>query len=148
MTIVLTYLFKKCSMVGVNFDNDRLQSLKCNPLHLTIQNKLTLSPNIDLAIPNCDICIESRLINLICNKTNYLGCFSVMHMTICSLNHNLDCLQSLIASLNSVFSVIGISEAWLQDSTHHADINGYNFMHNHCTDKVWQRCRFVYRFYF
>ena len=35
-----------------------------------------------------------------------------------------------------MFSVIGISETWLQDSTHHVDINGYNFEHICRTDKA------------
>jgi hypothetical protein len=35
-----------------------------------------------------------------------------------------------------MFSVIGISETWLQDSTHHVDINGFNFVHNHRTERT------------
>ena len=29
------------------------------------------------------------------------------------------------------FSVIGISETWLDDSSHSSDIPGFNFIHNH-----------------
>ena len=45
-------------------------------------------------------------------------------------------MQQLLASINNIFSVIGISETWLQDSTHHVDINGYNFEHICWTDKA------------
>jgi hypothetical protein len=59
-----------------------------------------------------------------------------MHLNIRSLGRNLDCLQNLILSLNFMFSVIGISETWLQDSTHHVDINGFNFVHNHRSERT------------
>ncbi len=35
-----------------------------------------------------------------------------------------------------MFSVIGISETWLQDSSHHVDINGFNFVHTHRSERT------------
>ena len=57
-------------------------------------------------------------------------------MNIRRLNCKLDHFQCLLASINNKFSVIGISEAWLRGTTHHADINGYDFVHKHRSDKT------------
>ena len=45
-------------------------------------------------------------------------------------------MRQLLTSINNSFSVIGISETWLQDSTHHVNIYGYNFEHIYRTDKT------------
>ena len=41
-----------------------------------------------------------------------------------------------MAEINAKFSVIGISETWLQDISHTVDIDGYNFVHNHRPDRT------------
>ena len=43
-------------------------------------------------------------------------------------------LTSLLANLNSRFSFIGITETWLQDSSHNSNIPGYRFIHKHRTN--------------
>ena len=42
----------------------------------------------------------------------------------------------MMAEIKAKFSVIGISEMWLQDISHTVDINGYNFVHNHRSDRT------------
>ena len=59
-----------------------------------------------------------------------------MHLNIRSLNCNLNSLQNLLARINNPFSVIGISETWLQNSLHQVDINGNNFEHNYRSNRT------------
>ena len=42
----------------------------------------------------------------------------------------------MMAEINAKFSVTGISETWLQDISHTVDIDGYNFVHNHWSDRT------------
>ena len=42
----------------------------------------------------------------------------------------------MMAEINAKFSVIGISETWLQDISHTVDKDGYNFVHNHRSDRT------------
>ena len=42
--------------------------------------------------------------------------------------------MSLLTNLNLRFSFIGITETWLQDSSHNANFPGYRFIHKHSTD--------------
>ena len=126
----------------VNFEAESLMNLKCNPLHLKNQKNLTLTHNIDpdSNFPNetlnCDFHTKCSLINTLSDAQINQYYLSVMHLNICSLGRNLDCLQNLISSLNFMFSVMGISETWLQDSTHHVDINRFNFVHNHRSERT------------
>jgi hypothetical protein len=126
----------------VNFEAERLLSLKFNPLHYNNQKSLTLSRNLDPDSNfsgdslNCDFYTENSLNNMLSNKTTNMNCLSFMHLNMRSLRRNRNQLQQLLASINNMFSVIGISETWLQDSTHHVDINGYNFEHICRTDKA------------
>ena len=48
----------------------------------------------------------------------------------------MDSLSNMMAEINAKFSVIGISETWLQDISHTVDIDGYNFVHNHRSDRT------------
>ena len=55
--------------------------------------------------------------------------FSFLHLNIRSLPHNLVKLTDYLSCLNIKFSVIGISETWLNDSSHSVDISGFKFLH-------------------
>ena len=39
------------------------------------------------------------------------------------------------SNINTKFSIVGISETWLKNSSHLVDIDGYNFVQNHRTEK-------------
>ena len=54
--------------------------------------------------------------------------FSLLHLNIRSLQRNVDRLTDLLANLDLQFSVIGISETWLSESSHSVDIDGFNFI--------------------
>ena len=57
--------------------------------------------------------------------------FSLLHFNICSLPHNLVKLTDYLSCLNIKFSVIGISETWLKDSSHLVDISGFKYLHKY-----------------
>ena len=127
----------------VNFDEERLLNLKLNPLHCNFHKNLTLSSNLDPDSNfhnekfNCDFFNECSLNNLLLNSSqNTSHYLSFMHLNIRSLNCNLNSLQNLLARINNPFSVIGISETWLQNSLHQLDINGYNFEHNYRSNRT------------
>ena len=44
---------------------------------------------------------------------------------------NLVNLTDYLSCLNIKFSVIGISETWLNDSSHSVDISGFKFLHKY-----------------
>ena len=57
--------------------------------------------------------------------------FSFLQLNIRSLPHNLVKLTDYLSCLNIKFSVIGISETWLNDSSHSVDISGFKFLHKY-----------------
>jgi hypothetical protein len=126
----------------VNFEADRLSCLKfTNPLSFDNHNNIALSSNIDpdynlfSDVFNCDYYIENSLNEMLAKKASYSDCVSLTHLNIRSINRNFNSLTTLLASINNKFSIIGISETWLQDSSHAADIDGYNFVHSYRSDR-------------
>jgi hypothetical protein len=57
-------------------------------------------------------------------------------LNIRSLDRNLNKLTNLLHNLNIQFSVIGITETWLQNASHLEDINGFSFFHKHRLNRV------------
>ena len=63
---------------------------------------------------------------------NEKSMFFLLHLNAHSLLKNLDQLNLLLKNLNRSFSVLGVSETWLSDSTSElVNITGYNFVSNH-----------------
>ena len=126
---------------NVNLDADRLACLKFNPLSLDNYKNLSLSQNIDpdsnfySDICSCDYYTEGGLSKIIQDKFAYSEDLSFLHLNIRSLGRNFDNLTNLLSLINHKFSIIGISETWLQDSVHTVDINEYNFVHNYQNDR-------------
>ena len=125
----------------VNFDSDRLASLKCNPLSLDKYTNLSLSHDINPDSNffsdtfNCEYYTESSLNGLIHENALNTEGLSLFHINIRSIRCNFSRLTNLLSSINNKFSIIGISETWLQDSSHTVDIEGYNFVHNYRPDR-------------
>ena len=65
-----------------------------------------------------------------------IQCLSFLHLNIRNLSRNIDSLTNMMTEINAKFSVIGISETTLQDISHTVDIDGYNFVHNHRSDRT------------
>ena len=62
--------------------------------------------------------------------------FSFLHVTIRSLQRNVNSLSILLTCLNIKFSLIGVSETWLNDYSHSVDIDGFNFIYNHRSNRT------------
>ena len=60
--------------------------------------------------------------------------FSLLHLNIHSPQRNLNSLSILLTCLK--FSLIDVSETWLNDYSHSADIDGFNFIHKHCPNRT------------
>ena len=65
-----------------------------------------------------------------------IQCLSFLHLNTRNLSRNIGSLTNMMAEINAKFSVIGISETWLQDISHTVDKDGYNFVHNHRFDRT------------
>ena len=57
-----------------------------------------------------------------------------MHVNARSLRCNLSGLTNLLATVNLRFSFTGITETWLQDSSHNSNIPGYRFIQKNRTN--------------
>lgn len=109
----------------VNFDEDRLFSLKFNPLLPGFNKSLALSSdfdpdfNFDSDAFNCDFYTEHK-INEKLSKTlpTNSNCLSFFHLNIRSLSRNFGNLTNLFANIETKFSFIGITETWLRDNAH------------------------------
>ena len=121
----------------VHFDPDRFSSLRYHPIFSNSNVSLTQSGSLDLDInfnaveTPCDYFIENQF-NEMLRRENFSDAdFSFLHLNIRSLPHNLVKLTDYLSCLNIKFSVIGISETWLNDSDHSVDINGFKFLHKY-----------------
>jgi hypothetical protein len=62
---------------------------------------------------------------------------SFLHINCRSLLGNFDKFRVLTTNLSNSFSVIGLSETWLNDNTHDlVNLPGYDFISNHRQNKV------------
>ena len=68
---------------------------------------------------------NNRLVDLNINTINR------RNLALLHLKTHLIRLSSFLGGVALKFSVIGISETWLDDSNHSCDIIGFNFIHNH-----------------
>lgn len=126
----------------INFEEDRLTSIKFNPFlpgsdkGLAISNDLDPDSNFYSKSLSCNYYTEYKLNDLLTapNMKN-LCSLSFLHLNIRSLSHNLDKLHNLLANVKTNFSIIGISETWLQSAEHNVNIDGYNFIHNYRSNR-------------
>ena len=131
----------KLSHGPVNFDSDRLSCLKLNPLSLDNYKGLSLSNNLDpdsnffSDVFNCDFYTENTFNDMLQDKFCNCENLSLIHFNIRSIGRNFENLTTLLHSINNTFSIIGVSETWLRDSSHSVDMNGYNFVHNYPSDR-------------
>ena len=79
---------------------------------------------------NCKYYVE-QFNDLLQKQKNDNNRSSFMHVNARSLQCNLSGLTNLLVNLNLRFSFIGITETWLQDSSHNSNISGYRFIHKH-----------------
>ncbi len=81
-----------------------------------------------------EITFSDKLTNIIATPEHNL--FSLIHLNMRSLTRNYANLTNLLANVDTKFSVIGITETWLQNVEHTCSIEGYHFVHNHRQNRI------------
>ena len=124
----------------IYFDSERLDSLKFNPLLSTSYRNFSRCKDRDPdfnfypQLHDCEYYTEgsfnNRLVDLNVH-TNNRGNLALFHLNIHSISYKLDRFSIFLGGVALKFSVIGISETWLDDSSHSCDIIGFNFIHKH-----------------
>ena len=103
----------------VRYDADRLASLSFNPLLHNIRTNLARSFDLDLRdlfSVDCEYFIEAQFNDMLSSEDLRIwDSFSLLHLNICSLQCNAIKLTDLLSNVNLKFSLIGISEIWLND---------------------------------
>ena len=64
-------------------------------------------------------------------NTNNRDNLALLHLNIHSIFYKLDRFSNFLGSVALKFSVIGVCETRLDDSSYSCDIIGFNFIHNH-----------------
>ena len=85
----------------------------------------------------CDYYLEDRFRSKISNYFSDNSPFSVLHFNVRGLTNKLDDLQQYLGELVHKFSVIGISETWLNiDNESQIQLPGYLFVNNNRNTKT------------
>lgn len=85
----------------------------------------------------CDYYLEDRFRSKISNYFSDNSPFSVLHFNVRGLTNKLDDLQQYLGELVHKFSVIGISETWLNiDNKSQIQLPGYLFVNNNRNTKT------------
>ena len=80
---------------------------------------------------SCEYHLEDSFNNMISKLDIKSRCFSLLHMNIRSIPKNISKLENYLHLLNHEFSIIGITETWLKDSTKELySLDGYQPIHN------------------
>ena len=124
----------------VHYDHDRLVDLAFNPLIATIDQHLTCSDDLDPDLhfntnSRCDYFNEDKFNNILSKDGQSDSNFLILHLNFRSLRNKVDYLTLLLANLKINFTVIGISETWLQNDSHDVDMIGYEFIHKNRPDR-------------
>ena len=138
----------------VNYDPERLASLKFNPLLCESFKNFSLCKDNDpdtnfysnsfdceyyteISFNNMLAEIKNRLnFNIYNDRNSFSNNLSFLHLNIRSIKNKIDNFSNFLGRLNIKFPVIGISETWLDDSFHCVDIPGYNFLHKHRNNRT------------
>ena len=130
---------------------ERLTHLKFNPLLCSSVSNFSLCKDLDpdsnfyLKSDDCEYYTEGSFNNRFAESqsrlnlnNNYADCsdFTLLHLNIRSISNKLDNFSNFLGRIALNFSVIGITETWLDDISHSSDIPGFNFIHNHRVDRV------------
>ena len=83
---------------------------------------------------NCEYYDEEKFDDLLQKQKTDNNRSSFIHVNARSLQCNLSGLTHLLGNLTFRFFFIGITETWLQDSSHNCNIPGYRFINKHRTN--------------
>ena len=133
--------FYEMSHGTFNYNSHRIESLLYTPIHQPglfdpLSNNLNPDSNFLNRLPTSRYMVEED-INDHVSSFNENSRFSIMHLNARSLLKNLDQLNLILKNLNRTFSVLGVSETWLTESTSElVNIAGYNFVSSHRKTKA------------
>lgn len=113
----------------VNFDTDRLASLCFYPMEYIQRagkfNDLDSDSNFSRSSSTCDYFVVDQLNNLTAARND--NDLSVLHLNARSLYVNFEKFNQILGWLDHSFSVIGVTETWLNEATSDlVNIPGYN----------------------
>ena len=129
-------LFEFMNGGTINFDPDRLAQLKFNPLLCESNKNFSLCKDNDpdvnfyLQSSSCEYYTEDSFKNMLAENQSRLNLkcgtletgLSFLHMNIRSLSNKFDKLTNFLGQLRVKFTIIRISETWLDDCYHFPDI--------------------------
>ena len=118
------------SIGRINFDYDRLSSLKFNPFfpereyNFSLCNDSDPDANFLSDLGMCEYYVEDQFNDILKQKKIVNDRLPFVHVNILSLQCNLDGLTNILLHLDLKFSFIGTSETWLKDISHTCDRPG------------------------
>ena len=121
------------------FSNESVEPIIINDDNTLGQEINFLANTLDLNVTNTMQYPSSEYLTINQFKSlEKIDKFSIMHLNTRSLKHNFDNLRLLIDNpLQSLFSVIGLTETWLtKSSTIYYSLPGYKFIENSRTNKA------------
>ena len=132
---------------SIRFQQDRLETLFLNPLIVEdrIISNSDLDPDLQFFLQRNSRYFVPDQFNKLSATTNDNSVLSLLHLNIRSLNQNLTKLTDFLKTLNLDFSIIGISETWLDGKNQNCDyvgIEGYNFVHE-SRRQIRRWCRLI-----
>ena len=108
----------------VHFTEDRLFTLLFNSLLSEKDRSLALSSDLHSDLNffydsnESDYYTEDQSNDRFFIKMPSIQCLSFLHLNIRNLSRNIDSLTNVMNEIKAKFSLIGISETWLQDISH------------------------------
>ena len=124
----------------INCNSDCLDTLLFNPIKQPeLCNPLSSYLDPDSNFATCPLpskyVVEEELNNEMDTANNTVN-FSIMHLNARSLLGNFDKVYLLLNNICKLFSIICVSETWLNDATSElVNITGYNFVSSHRKSK-------------
>ena len=117
----------------VRFHQDRLESLFLNPL--VVEDRITsnsdLDPDFQFFLQRNSQYYITDQFNELTTRNYYNSSLSLLHLNIRSINQNISKLTDFLSTLEFNFSIIGISETWLDGNkqpNEYINMEGYNFI--------------------
>ena len=129
------FIFGNFSRIPSDEDMDRLTQLKFNPFDID-NNILNNQHSVRFDDLTCNYHLPNDFTK---NNTNDKN-LSILNLNIRSLANKFDAFKNVLNSLNHAFSIISLTETWLNDETsENFNLNNYNFV---CSNRAGGRVGF------
>ena len=125
------FIFGNYNWIPNDKDIERLSQLKFNPFEMVKsigQASNDTTNTIDLSNIKCDYFLPRDLLSEQ-QTSNTCNNISILHLNIRSICNKFYSFKELLNSLNETFSVISLTETWLNDNNaENFKLNNYNFV--------------------